>query len=297
MNIRKFLFSVKLSLCLVLCFVIVRTVIMPQHPAEIFVPASAVSTENVSANRVKNSVEDSVGDYSAIVERNIFGVADSSGVEEKLPRDNKSDSLTISAEEELGLELLGTVCGSSAVSRALIQDNKTKRLELYKTGQSIAGARIKSIEEDGVILLHNGQRKILTLNRAGGHNANNMRAPSPQTIRKADKVVKPVESVQRPLTQVATGMSHVEAILTKAVIEPYAVNGQVEGLKITGLEKIPMAKVLGLKDGDIIREVNGHQLTSKQKALQVFKKARSQAAMSIEVLRGDETKELSFDLR
>lgn len=287
MNIRKFLFSVKLSLGLVLCFVVVRTVIIPQHPAEIFVPASAVSTENVSANRVKKSVEVSVEDYSAIVERNIFGSTDSS----------RADRPAKSAEKELNLALVGTVCGSTGVSRALIQDNKTKRLELYKTGQSVAGARIKSIEEDAVILLHNGQRKILKLNRTGGHNKNNMRVPSSQTIRNADKVVKPVESVKQPLTQNVTQISYVEAILTKAVIEPYTVNGQIEGLRITGLENIPMAKILGLKDGDVIRVVNGHQLTSKQKALQVFKKARSQATMSIEILRGDETKELSFDLR
>jgi len=57
------------------------------------------------------------------------------------------------------------------------------------------------------------------------------------------------------------------------------------------------AEDLGLKNGDIIRTVNGHRLTSKQKAYQIFKKARSQAAMNIELLRDNETKTLSFSLR
>ena len=67
MYIRKVLFVIKLALVLVLCFVIVRTVIMPQHPARIFTPASVAGTENVSANRVENPVEALVEDYSAIV--------------------------------------------------------------------------------------------------------------------------------------------------------------------------------------------------------------------------------------
>jgi type II secretion system protein C len=291
--IRKVLIVTKLALVLVLCFVIVRTVIMPQHPAEIFTPVSVVGTENVSANGTENAVETSVEDYSAIVERDIFGIADSSPMADKsLP-----DIVTRSAEEELGLALLGTVCGSTDVSRAIIQDNKTKMLNLYKTGQNVGDARIKSIEENAVILLHNGQRKMLTLNRTGGHNKNNTQVLSSPAIRETGKVARPVLPVKQPFTEVPTRTAHVVAMLTKAVIEPYDVNGQVEGLRITGLENIPMAKAFGLKDGDIIREVNGHRLTGKQMALQVFKKARSQPTMSLELLRDGETKEMSFALQ
>ena len=297
MYIRKVLFLIKLALVLVLCFVIVRTVIMPQRPARIFTPDSAVGTENVSANGAENPVEASVEDYSAIVERNIFGGADSSDVEDKSSRVNKLDSVARSAEEELNLALVGTVCGSTEVSRAIIKNTKTKLLDMYKTGQNVADARIKSIEENAVILLHNGQRKMLTLNRTGEHNKNNTQVLSLPAISETGKVASPVLPVKQPPTDTSTKITYMEAILAKATIEPYAVNGQVEGLRITGLENIPMAKALGLKDGDIIRAVNGHRLTSKQKALQVFKKARSREAMSLELLRDGETKELSFALR
>ena len=49
MYIRKVLFVFKLALVLVLSFVIIRTVLMPRNPAEIFQPASAAGTENISA--------------------------------------------------------------------------------------------------------------------------------------------------------------------------------------------------------------------------------------------------------
>ncbi len=72
---------------------------------------------------------------------------------------------------------------------------------------------------------------------------------------------------------------------------------RVEGLRISDLDKIPMATTFGLKDGDIIRKVNGHRLTSKQQAFQVFKKARSEAVVNLELLSDDQIRELSFTLQ
>jgi type II secretion system protein C len=290
------LFVFKLALVLVLFFVIIRTVVMPQHPTGIFTPASAVGTENVSANRAENPAQTAVEDYSVIAAQNIFGSADSSHTEDKSLQVNKFDSVIKLAEEELSLELVGTVCGNTAVSRAIIINTKTKLLGMYKTGQNIGDARIESIEENAVILLHNGQRKMLTLNRTGRNNKNNTQMLSPAAISETSKSASPVLSVKQSIDETPTKITHLETILTKAAIEPYLVDGQVEGLKITDLKDIPMAKAFGLKEGDIIRQVNGHRLVSKQQAFQVFKKARSEATVSLELLSDGETKELSLTL-
>ncbi len=295
MYIRKVLFAFKLALVLVLFFVIIRMVVMPQHPAGIFTPASAVGTENISATRVGNPAETAVEDYSVIAAQNIFG-ADSSDAEDKSLQINKFDGVMKLAEEELSLELVGTVCGNTAVSRAIIINTKTKLLGMYKTGQNIGNARIKSIEENAVILLHNGQRKMLMLNRSGRDNKNNTQVLSPAAISETSKSASPVLPVKQSLDETPTKITYLETILSKAAIEPYLVDGQVEGLRITNLETIPMAKAFGLKEGDIIRQVNGHRLDSKQKAFQVFKKARSEATMSLELLSDGETKELSLTL-
>jgi general secretion pathway protein C len=88
----------------------------------------------------------------------------------------------------------------------------------------------------------------------------------------------------------------VENIFRKATMETHMQNGRTGGLKITGLEQTPLAATFGLRNGDIIRAVNGQDLTSKQKAFQVLQKARTQSKLDIELLRGDKTKNLSFDL-
>ncbi len=304
---HRALFIIKLALVLILGYVVITTVLMPQRTGEIFEPSSAVGTDNITAVVRKDSIgeptsslDTPVEDYSVIVEQDIFG---SSRTNKFLLGDNGVGPL-LSAEEELGIALLGTVAGSPEISRAIIKDLETNELSLYKTGDTVATphwkgsstAHIESIEKDVVVLLHQGQRKILELGTresAARHDANNAQGTLSRNAAQAAETNPPAKS----LTTAGAKLSDIEIMLTKAVIEPYTIDGQVEGLKITGLENMRGAEDLGLKNGDIIRVVNGHRLTSKQKAYQIFKKARSQETMNIELLRDNETKTLSFSLR
>ncbi len=298
---HKTLFFIKLALVLILGYVVITTVLMPQHMSEIFVPDSAVSNENITTVELTTIQNNPVEDYSAIVKHDIFGSSASSS-KTNTSLHNNGVGKRLSAEEELGIVLLGTVAGSPEISRAIIKNIKTNELSLYKTGDTVATAHIESIEKDVVILLHQGQRKILDLGTresAARHpvdkqqDADNAQAALSNDASQAADTNPPAKFY----TSAGDKFRNIEIMLTNAVIEPYTVDGQVEGLKITGLENIKGAEDLGLKNGDIIRSVNGQLLTNKQKAYQIFKKARSQAAANIELWRGNENKTLSFSLR
>jgi type II secretion system protein C len=298
--IHKVLFISKLSLGLVLAVMIVKTAMLPWHLGEIFVPSSAAGTESVNAVVETGHTDTVIEDYSVIARRNIFGSDLLSTANKSLLADSAAQGGLQPAEGELGLALVGTIAGSPVISRAIIKDIQTSILGLYKTDQTVAGASIESIEKDAVILLHNGQRKALTLKTGGDDIASHTPVPSPQSqriVNQTTEAAKPDLPLNQTSEQIVTKMGQVESVLGKAVIEPYVVKGQVEGLKITGLEGMSAAKDLGLKNGDIIRVVNGQQVTSKQKAYQIFKKARGQAAIDIELLRGNESQKLSFTFR
>lgn len=105
------------------------------------------------------------------------------------------------------------------------------------------------------------------------------------------------KNTQHELTKVRTKIKYVETILKKAVIEPYYINGQIEGLKLGGLNKISQAKALFLKNGDIILAVNGQTLSSKKEAYGIFKKARKEPIMIVDLLQDGEAKKLLFDFQ
>ncbi len=300
MYVRKILLVSKLALVLLLGYVIVDAVIIPHRPGEVFTPSSAAGDENTIIEKSTGSRQNQTGDYRAIIEKNIFGVKDSSFVQIQPYCEGSADGLIRQASQELGLVLLGTICGSEVVSRAVIKDTKSNEIGLYKTSDNVANATIESIKNDAVILIHNGRKMMLRLYNSQHSDKN----PEPRNLsdgqgvqQKINEGIKSDVPVQSADSEGQSKVDSMQELLRKAVIEPYFVDGQVEGLRITGLKDIPMAAELGLRDGDIICTANGQQLTSQQKAFQVFQKARIQPAVNIELLREGRARRFSFNLR
>ena len=292
--VHKVLFTSKLALVLVLGYMVVRTVLVPKNMREGLAPATALGTDNMLTNKVMSSTKLSLEDYSKIVGRNPFGTVEAGeGVAA-----NSSFSFERPASDELSVALFGTISGHPAVARAIMKDLKTGVLDFYKIGQIVANSRVESIEPEAVTLECNGVRRILRLNatKSAGKGNDTETVPS-RTVKKGSDTTGTDLSTQRIDTEMETKFGCMEAILDKANIEPYAVNGRTEGLRITGLENLKAAKDIGLKNGDVVRRVNGQQLTSKRKAFQIFKKAKSQAAVDIELLRDNEIKKLSFTIK
>jgi len=226
-------------------------------------------------------------DYRAILQGNLFAGPDDSadsGADTGQPQ--ALDSMP--SAEELGLRLVGTIAGGPAVSRANIQNTKVNTTGVYRIGDTVASAKIEAIQQDAVVLSHEGRQLILR-----SHTGATSSQESP-----AD-TGKPTEETPAPTTQQGTPApikaDYIAEVFRKATIEPVVKNDQTQGLQITGLDKIPMAELFGLKNGDIIQSVNGQQLTNKQKAFQVLMKAKTQSKVDIQLLRDGKSKNLSFD--
>ncbi|MBW8041265.1 MAG: hypothetical protein FVQ85_14850 [Planctomycetes bacterium] len=291
MDIRKALFISKVALAVVLGYLVVRTFV-PENKEKSSKPASAMGGSPARVKQTTGSPDLSPKDYAEIIDGNPFDSSDQTAGSGNWT----SKAYQHSVSEELGLALSGTISGSPVVARAIIKDLKTGALDLYKVDQIVAGARIESIEKDTVVLVCEGQRKVLKLNITHSGDNNDRQLPSPRTPGEIRKVAKTDLPAKTPRTNVQTRTGYVEAVLKNAIIKPYITNGLVEGLQITGLENLSIAKGIGLKNRDVIRSVNGHRLTNKQKAYQVFKKATSQTAIDIELMRDNKTKKLSFTM-
>lgn len=296
MDIRKVFLIIKLTLGLVLLLMVVKTATLGHRLNEVFVPASASGTENAEAVLQTVRARAVAEDYSVILNRNIFGDVNSVLSANKSLLDEGAEGLLQPAEQELGIALVGTVSGGPEVSRAVIKNIKTQILDLYRMGQMVAGAYVERIEKNAVVLLHNGQRKTLTLKNSES-TGTSFQTPPLKVAAQVPGIPKDDSPPPQVPSHISVNVGQVESLLGKAVIEPYVVKDHAEGLRITGLEGVSAAKDLGLRNGDIICAVNRQHVTSKQKAFQIFKKARSQPIIEIELLRGNESKKLTFNLQ
>jgi general secretion pathway protein C len=228
-----------------------------------------------------------------IIEQDVFSGTRSSPRTAGFLRASNAADVVPSAEVDLGLVLMGTISGSPVASRAILRDVQSNVQEEYRLGDVVAGARVQSIEKNAVVLLHNGQSKVLRLQVGRNHPQSNTKASVSQA---GSAVANAARSDSLPIQPAPQMGGQLDTIMSSATIEPYSVNGQTEGLRISGLDQIPVVRDIGLRDGDVIREVNGHQLTNKRKAYQVLQKAKTQPTLSVELQRAGRTKELSFAL-
>ncbi|MBN2316392.1 MAG: hypothetical protein JXM79_20865 [Sedimentisphaerales bacterium] len=298
---RKIFFTMKLALLVSLIFTVFRTILILRSVDETFVPKSTAGAADKIISVGKESIEERdqnyksfTQDYSAIYERDLFKNAVLSNRAEKEPKVDENPEADDRTEEELRIALLGTVAGSPGISRAIIEDLETNILGVFKVGDTIGNASIETIERDTVVLLHQGQRKIV---HQGAGDSRQDQADKTQSMF-ARNFAPVIESDPQddPPTTVAEKLRYAATMLPKAVLKPYTVEGKVEGLRITGLEEIKYMENIGLKNGDVVRTVNGHRLTSKQVAFQISKKARSQENVSIELMRDNQIKTFSFQL-
>jgi general secretion pathway protein C len=287
LKIRKTLYILNLVLLLVLGWIVIRTFIESDSTKPAAAHAQG-SGEPVS-DRLGGRTELTQKELAEIVSKDIFGhdnapptQTNGMGIE---PSDN-NEPIELAANH---LELHGTIAGPPEIAIAIIKDRQKNFTDTYKIGDTISGASILSISKEAVILSENGRKKILKLDASRSQTATTTPDKAPSANQTAKAVPLPAPSRRR--------IQVLEQILSEAVIKPAVVNNQAIGLQITNLDEIPLAGVLGLHNGDIIQSVNGQQVTNKQKAFQVFRKAKTQPEIVLELIRDGKRERLGFSLR
>ncbi len=293
----KLLWVVKAGLLAVLVYTGFEVVVSLLRLGVVLDPSTASGEPRTTETSVASSADDSPPDYNVIAQRNLFAGADKAGAAPTgAPVAETPDSPA--ATEELGLSLIGTLAGGPTASRAILQESRTNKTDSYRIGDSVAAATVEAIQRETVVLRYQG--RLVVLKQCPGKAEG--KEPKPREGGPKIEAAGPAgagrsQPAAAPEAPRFAGRSGSMAeVFRQATIEPYVKNSRTEGLKITGLEKIPLAERLGLQNGDVVQAINGQQLTSKQKAFQVLMKARTQSKVDIQLLRDGRRKGLSFDL-
>ncbi len=236
-------------------------------------------------------------EHKIIIERNIFRSSGLNPAKEDLLRKNIYAPLSVIKAQ---FRLCATVAGDNQIACAVIEDLKSKVQDVYKIGEVIEGARIERIDRNKVALFYGEQFEVLNL-----YIAREVLAPvekeEPVTAQKqnATEPVNDILPFERVINtrEFTTQVPAMEVFLDKIEVTPCIINGEQEGLSIAVLDDMSIARHFGLQNGDVIKNVNGQMLTSKQKAFQVLQKARSQSSINCQLLRNKQKMNLSFEIR
>jgi general secretion pathway protein C len=230
--------------------------------------------------------------YQSIMGRNLFGSTDA------IAQEDKEEDIEALEPTTLKLALLGTVSGSSRNTYAVIEETNKRKQGLFKVGDSIQDAVIKSIQRGVVVLKVGDKVEKLTMDEAAA------RSTGPKKGRVSSRPRSPREEGPGRTITVRVSRSDVEAslkdinqLLTQARVRPHFKDGKPDGLAINRIKKGSFFSKLGLRDGDIVQAIDNTSIRSPDDILALYKKLKSGSGVGIQINRKGQQQTINFTFR
>ncbi|MBI3328156.1 MAG: PDZ domain-containing protein [Nitrospinae bacterium] len=252
--------------------------------------------------------------YAIIQERNLFGGRGATAA----PAPQATRAAPV--KTPLNLKLVGTVVGASEHTYAIIEDLNAKKQDLYRKGDLIRQAKILEIARNRVLLDNAGQQEELlsfqkpdesppapgvAAPRAAPRQAlapplaPPSQAPKEDQEAEADKEIQRVgETSWRVSRDELTGQfSNFNQLLTEARMTPHFTAGQADGFMITNIVKNSFLERIGLRNGDILKGINGQQLNNMDEVFRAYQQLQNEPQLRLDVDRGNQTQTFSYEIR
>ncbi|MCH7982016.1 MAG: type II secretion system protein GspC [Proteobacteria bacterium] len=207
----------------------------------------------------------------SIANVHIFGEADAA--DEPILVAAETDNLPDTDLQNLTLK--GTYTAESAdMSIAIIADGNNKE-EIFSIGDTVASnATLHAVHVDRVVLNERGELTNLALPRE-------FAKTTPRTSVRRTPTVRPANT-QSIQSVVAKNVSRLADIIRPT---PYFQNGQQQGYRVyPGRDRRKFA-ALGLRPGDLIKQIDGQSLTDPTQAMQIFQSLGTANQVSVTVER------------
>jgi general secretion pathway protein C len=190
------------------------------------------------------------------------------------------------------LTLLGTV-SAGRDSLALLRQGAENNL--YRLDDKLpGGAVISEISRNRVLITDpdGGKRELLADPRAVSPEA---ASPHATTKRNAIRALGE-NRWQVSRNEVERARADLNSLLKSARMEPKIVDGRTEGFLVRMIRPRSLLARLGLRRGDLVREVNGVNLDSPEKALQILQQLREADRISVGLMRRNKPLNLEYHI-
>ncbi len=237
-------------------------------------------------------------DYSIIMERNYFG---SSSKPVSGDYNYKPDYAAGSANQSgLPLDLLGTIAGKNGRGYAIIEERDRKKQGLFKVGDTVAGATIKEVRRNAVVLNAGSRDELLEVRSAPRESLAATGETVPQRApigRTPGLPERQVPSLSAPSGQFENpGLKEVRDLLAEGQAKPHFNSGKMEGFYINKVKEGSYLKKAGLEDGDIVQSVNNRKIENPNDLVWI-QKSISNAADRVSLQVNRKGRQISLDVK
>ncbi len=239
--------------------------------------AAPIYTAPMGRDRAALQPRRELSDYSSILERGLFG-------EGKGPSSGP-------VSESLPYKLIGTVEGDRFAG-AVLEDS---------TGQTFYRIREKLPDGSSIVKV---MRDKVTIKKSDGSTADLqvvddtkiVAVPAPgaggSSVRKLSDGKFAVDQ-----KEVLASTENMGQILTQARALPYVEQGKTVGFRISEIVPGSIYEKIGLKNGDVIQQVNSQEVDDPAKFFQLYQGLRNERSITIDLIRGGQRQTLNYEIR
>ncbi|EPX63697.1 general secretion pathway protein C [Cystobacter fuscus DSM 2262] len=213
------------------------------------------------------------------------------GLPEKLRRE-VIPSHPESVPTRTDLRLLGTMRGASSLHTfASVLETPTQRTRSLWLGGEWQGARVIAIDRTRVLLSRDGRFEAIESRSAIALDA--PAAPAPLAPSSSIRQVSP-GNYKISRQEVADTLANLNQVAMQARVVPAFQDGVAKGFKLFSIRPDSLYTRLGLRNGDVLRRINGLSLTSMEHALEAFTRLRDAPRIELEVERDGQVQHQTY---
>ena len=227
---------------------------------------------------VSTAAESSQADYRQVAAAHLFGEAGAEPVAAAVPVETETV-----VDTRLNLTLKGTIAANEPRFAMAIIEGTNRQEKVYAINDNVvSGTKLHSVYADRVILNRSGVLEALRLPREFAQSEAAPQLDATRALRSTDTP----DSLRDSLIDNAPAIGDVIRPT------PYFVGGEQQGYRVyPGKDRRTFAR-LGLRPGDLIKEIGGSPLTDPAQAMAIFQSLESAEEVSVTVVRNGESQEL-----
>jgi general secretion pathway protein C len=197
--------------------------------------------------------------------------------------------------------LIGTAIAEPArYSLCQITNPDLNETQVYGIGDKYQGARIYAIEKGRALLDHDGVNEYIDDSGASAPNLGVVPLPGAGVAQNppGGDGVRQLSENQYVVArgEINNALTNLSDLATKARIVPSFKNGVANGFKLFSIVPDSLYAKIGIQNGDVIRRINGYEMNSPDKALEIYQKLRDASRIEIELERRGETLRKTYSI-
>jgi general secretion pathway protein C len=195
--------------------------------------------------------------------------------------------------------------------------NLAGKVLLYRVGMPVDGRTVDAIGPNTVYMLQSGARCSLAMFAPpGGLPAPAPAAPAVAAAAPTEPGGPPEASGGIPAAELDAGITRVSdtefriqrglvnrilenqsELMRTARVVPHEEGGRVVGVKMYGIRRNSLLGRLGMQNGDVLRTINGFDMTSPDKALEAYARLRESNHLTLSVIRRGQPTNVNFNIQ